>query len=49
MQEIILVHVTGSDRPGLTASLTEVLAGYGVHILDIGQVTTAMGRAQSCR
>ena len=38
MQEIILVHVTGSDRPGLTASLTEVLAGYGVHILDMGQV-----------
>ncbi len=38
MQELILVHVTGTDRPGLTASLTEVLAGYGVHILDIGQV-----------
>lgn len=38
MQELILVHVTGSDRPGLTAGLTEVLAGYGVDILDIGQV-----------
>lgn len=36
-EEIILVHVTGQDRPGLTASLTSVLADYGVDILDIGQ------------
>ncbi|MDD4952559.1 MAG: phosphoserine phosphatase SerB [Desulfovibrionaceae bacterium] len=38
MQQIILIHVTGPDRAGLTASLTEVLAGYGVDVLDIGQV-----------
>ncbi|QGY39709.1 phosphoserine phosphatase SerB [Pseudodesulfovibrio cashew] len=38
MEKIILVHVTGSDRPGLTTELTRVLAGYDVDILDIGQV-----------
>lgn len=38
MQKIILIHVTGSDRPGLIAQLTSVLAEYGVPILDIGQV-----------
>ena len=38
MEKIILVHVTGGDRPGLTAELSDVLAGYAVDILDIGQV-----------
>ncbi|MUM77315.1 phosphoserine phosphatase SerB [Pseudodesulfovibrio sp. F-1] len=38
MEKIILVHVTGNDRPGLTAELSEVLAGFNVDILDIGQV-----------
>ena len=38
MEKIILVHVTGSDRPGLTAELSGVLAGYDVDVLDIGQV-----------
>lgn len=38
MEKIILVHVTGGDRPGVTSELTEVLAGYDVAILDIGQV-----------
>jgi phosphoserine phosphatase len=33
-----LVHVTGGDRPGLTAELSGVLAGYDVDVLDIGQV-----------
>lgn len=37
-QELILIHVTGEDKPGLTAALTELLAQYGVDILDIGQV-----------
>lgn len=37
--EIILVHITGEDRPGLTARLTAVLANYNVDILDIGQST----------
>ncbi len=37
MREIILLHVTGEDRPGLTASLTGVLARHGVGVLDINQ------------
>ena len=35
--ELILIRVTGEDRPGLTASVTEILAKYDVTILDIGQ------------
>lgn len=38
MEKIILVHVTGGDRPGLTKELSAVLAGFDVDILDIGQV-----------
>jgi phosphoserine phosphatase len=38
MKDIILIHVTGRDKPGVTAGLAEVLAAYGVDILDIGQV-----------
>ena len=37
MREIILINVTGRDKPGLTASLTRILARYDVLILDIGQ------------
>ena len=37
MREIILINVTGKDKPGLTASLTSILAQYKVTILDIGQ------------
>ncbi len=35
--EIILIRITGQDRPGLTAGITSVLAKYNVDILDIGQ------------
>ncbi len=35
--ELIMVRITGEDRPGLTASVMEVLARYDVTILDIGQ------------
>ena len=35
--ELILIRVTGEDRPGLTASVTEILAKYDAAILDIGQ------------
>lgn len=35
--EQILVSVTGQDRPGLTASVMEILARYDAQILDIGQ------------
>lgn len=37
MSEIILVNVSGTDKPGLTASLTAILARYQINILDIGQ------------
>lgn len=37
MREIILITVAGTDKPGLTEALTEILAHYGAHILDIGQ------------
>jgi len=37
MREIILINITGQDKPGLTASLTNILAQYDVTILDIGQ------------
>ena len=35
--ELILIRITGVDRPGLTASFTEILSGYDVNIMDIGQ------------
>lgn len=37
MREIVLINITGEDRPGLTAAITGVLAQRGVNILDIGQ------------
>lgn len=36
-REVILVNITGEDKPGLTTSLTDILASYQVNILDIGQ------------
>ena len=35
--ELILIRITGVDRPGLTASVTEILSKFDVTILDIGQ------------
>lgn len=37
MREIVLINITGVDRPGLTAAITGALADGGVNILDIGQ------------
>lgn len=37
MSEIMLINVSGQDKPGLTHSLMEILAEYNVGILDIGQ------------
>jgi len=37
VKEIILINIAGDDKPGLTSSVTEILAGYEVNILDIGQ------------
>lgn len=36
-KEIILLKVSGQDKPGVTAGLTSVLATYNAVILDIGQ------------
>ncbi len=36
-KEIILLKVSGQDKPGVTAGLTAILATYGATILDIGQ------------
>lgn len=35
--EIVLVNVSGEDKPGLMAMLTSTLAQFQVHVLDIGQ------------
>ncbi|MGC1631248.1 MAG: phosphoserine phosphatase SerB [Gelidibacter sp.] len=35
--EIFLLNISGQDKPGLTSSLTNVLAHYEAKILDIGQ------------
>ncbi|MDE6049335.1 MAG: phosphoserine phosphatase SerB, partial [Paramuribaculum sp.] len=45
--ELILLNITGNDRPGVTAALSEILAKYNATILDIGQAdihhTLALG------
>jgi phosphoserine phosphatase len=47
MNETILIHFSGRDRPGLTTELTAVLARYDACVLDIGQAvvheTLALG------
>ena len=35
--DIFLLNISGQDKPGLTSSLTGVLAAYDAKILDIGQ------------
>jgi phosphoserine phosphatase len=37
MNETLLIHFYGRDRPGLTAELTAILASYDACVLDIGQ------------
>lgn len=36
-REIILISISGEDKPGVTSSVTEVLGRYGATVLDIGQ------------
>ena len=47
MKETVLIHFSGQDTPGLTASLTAILADFDVCVLDIGQAvvheTLALG------
>lgn len=35
--ELILITISGEDKPGVTAALTEILANHNASILDIGQ------------
>ena len=35
--EIIQINISGEDKPGMTSSLTDILARYDAFILDIGQ------------
>ncbi|MDE6308768.1 MAG: phosphoserine phosphatase SerB, partial [Muribaculaceae bacterium] len=35
--ELILINISGYDRPGVTSALTAILAKYSASILDIGQ------------
>ncbi len=37
MYELILISISGSDKPGVTSAITEILARYEADILDIGQ------------
>ena len=34
----LLITLTGADRPGVTATVFQTLAGYGVQVLDIEQI-----------
>ena len=36
-KELILLNIQGTDKPGVTATLTSILAAHNVDILDIGQ------------
>ena len=36
-QELILINISGMDKPGVTSALTDVLAKYEADVLDIGQ------------
>ena len=37
MSELVLVNVSGRDKPGLTSEITGIMGQYDVRILDIGQ------------
>lgn len=37
MKEIILLNISGEDKPGVTSAITTILAQYEINILDIGQ------------
>jgi phosphoserine phosphatase len=36
-REVILLNISGPDRPGITPTLTQILAQYNIAILDIGR------------
>ena len=37
MSELVLINVSGQDKPGLTSQITGIMARYATRILDIGQ------------
>lgn len=37
MRQIVLINVSGTDKPGVTSSIMEILSRDGTQILDIGQ------------
>ena len=37
MSKLILINITGEDKPGLTAAITALLEEFDVDILDVGQ------------
>lgn len=37
MKEVVLINITGKDKPGVTSSVTELLSRYAINVLDIGQ------------
>ncbi|KAA8979702.1 MULTISPECIES: phosphoserine phosphatase SerB [Gammaproteobacteria] len=37
MSELVLINVSGRDKPGLTSEITGIMARFDVRILDIGQ------------
>ncbi len=37
MTELVLINITGEDKPGLTAAVTQLLGEFDVDILDVGQ------------
>lgn len=37
MTELVLIRITGTDKPGVTATVSGILAQYDVTVLDIGQ------------
>ncbi len=37
MSEVVLINLTGPDRPGITRDLSSILARHNVRVLDIGQ------------
>ncbi|XOZ34997.1 phosphoserine phosphatase SerB [Halomonadaceae bacterium KBTZ08] len=37
MSELVLINVSGRDKPGLTSEITGIMARFDVRILDVGQ------------
>ncbi len=37
MSELVLISVTGEDRPGITAAIAKLLGDHAIDILDVGQ------------